>query len=166
MSTPSLFGGYVKDEDDYAEEIVEKLSNAQDIAFYPDDSEGSNLVLVPNVNLNRHGFYCIYKNGIPLFVGYSSGYVRNRIHRFVKTALGTNRHDEDHSGAQEFTRFFSDRNDMFNDTSVRYFEFYAGQDITASMKKISSQVSKKMNTVLNKENKHKDINHGFHTRIG
>ena len=143
-----LWGNDVKLASDYAEEIISGLNNAQSVAFEPKyDSSGKGVSLIPNtIKLPDNGIHCIYRNNVPLYVGYSGNSTRERLGKFCGAVRNTLRSDERHIGGERYLKAFGED---FEGITVRAVEYYAGQDISVKLSDITEEIAVKLNTAFN-----------------
>jgi hypothetical protein len=143
-----LWGNDIKEASDYAEELIIDLNNAQNIAFQPNYNDTSKgVVLFPDdVRLPENAIHCIYRNNVPMYVGYSGNSTRERLGKFCGAVRGTLRHDERHIGGNRYSRVFGDN---FEGVTVRAVEYYAGQDISVKLSEITEQIALKLNAAFN-----------------
>lgn len=148
-----LWGDEHLEAADYADEIIEKLNQSTEISFLPNYDTAAGVILnPPEAYLVENGFHCIYRNGVPMYVGYAgaNNSTRNRIGRFLSVARGVNRPDEGHGGAERYLSMFENQNvDLFAGLTVRAVEYFAGQDIAVKMDDIADCIAVKINAVLN-----------------
>jgi hypothetical protein len=148
-----LWGDEHLESNDYADEIIQKLNQATEIAFSPNYDTAAGVILNPSESyLVENGFHCIYRNGVPMYVGYAgaNNSTRARLGRFLSVARGVNRDDEGHGGAERYLKMFENQNvDLFAGLTVRAVEYFAGQDIMVRMDDIAEDIAVKINAVLN-----------------
>lgn len=107
-----------------------------------------------SLEINIRGLYVIYKNEIPVYAGLAKGKamtISNRVGRFVSRLQGTNRADEDHSGAKRYLKFFG--ND-FMGLSIKVIDLarieavLVGSNIT--LPELEKSLISSLNTICNK----------------
>jgi hypothetical protein len=95
----------------------------------------------------KTGFYTLYKNDKPIYVGYSMNEkqgLSNRISRFVKEVLGNSNSKENHSAAKKY-RFYYGTD--FSDLKLSVMKYPKVHNITA--KEIEKSLIKKLKPILN-----------------
>ena len=143
-----LWGELTVEASDYADEIINQLNNEQSVAFEPNyDSTGKGVTLIPNtIKLPDNGIHCIYRNNVPLYIGYSGNSTRERLGKFCGAVRKTLRSDERHIGGERYLEAFGEE---FYGITVRAVEYYAGQDISVKLSDITEEIAIKLNTAFN-----------------
>jgi hypothetical protein len=143
-----LWGEVTVEASDYADEIINQLNNKQNVAFEPNyDSTGKGVTLIPNtIKLPDNGIHCIYRNNVPLYVGYSGNSTRERLGKFCGAVRKTLRSDERHIGGERYLKAFGED---FEGITVRAVEYYAGQDISVKLSTITYEMAIKLNASFN-----------------
>lgn len=136
---------------EYANDIIQKLNEAQNVAFKPNyKSNGKGVKLIPNnARLPNSGIHCIYRNNVPLYVGYSGNSTRERLGKFCGAVRKTLQGNERHVGGERYLEAFGDN---FEGITVRAVEHYAGQDISVALTDITREIATKLNTTFNHAN--------------
>jgi hypothetical protein len=134
-----LWGNEVKEAVDYAEELIKELDNAQSISFEhnPKSRRGMN-IFPKGARMPENAIHCIYRNNVPMYVGYSGNSTWDRISKFVGAVYLTLRNDERHIGAERYLRAFGQNLDG---VTVRAVEFYAGQDLSVKVADITKEMA-------------------------
>jgi hypothetical protein len=143
-----LWGNVSKNAVDYAEELIENLNNAQNIPFkpnYKDTNKG--VVLFPDdIKLPENAVHCIYRNNVPMYIGYSGNSTRERLGKFCGAVRGTLRPDERHIGGERYKQVFGDD---FEGVTVRAVEYFAGQDLSIKVSEITKEMAILLNSTFN-----------------
>lgn len=108
----NIFGELQIDAYDYAEYIVKEFEKSSFIKISPKMETLKGFEQDSHISLYVPGFYCIYHEKKPVYVGHSNYTVYNRISRFLSGVRGTEMWGEKHYGAYKFKRLFKD--DMSN----------------------------------------------------
>jgi hypothetical protein len=143
-----LWGNVTKDAVDYAEEVIRDLDAAQNISFQPNYKDtNKGVVLFPDdIRLPENAIHCIYRNNVPLYVGYSGNSTRERLGKFCGAVRGTLRDDERHIGGERYKQVFGDN---FDGVTVRAVEYYAGQDLSVKVSEITKEIAILLNATFN-----------------
>ena len=152
----NLVGEMVIEASDYTDNIVSELNKQMFCQIKPDLNTGRGFKTSWLETLPETGLYCIYKNEKPIYVGYSSASIRNRIHRFIAGVRGTESKNETHSGAYKYKKYFGEDLDGL---SVKVFGF----DVSVlpdylKIQDIERDLMYKLRPILNME-----INRGYFT---
>jgi hypothetical protein len=132
---------------DYADDIIQKLNILDEVRFEPNYDTSKGLKLFPDTTvLPNNGIHCIYRKGVPLYVGYSGNSTRERLGKFCAAVRSTLRDDEWHVGGTRYLKLFGED---FDDVTVKAVEYYAGQDISVKLSEITEEIAVKMNCILN-----------------
>lgn len=143
----NLWGEVQMEAKDYAEEILKKLEQSDDVHFEPNYDTNKGLKLFPDsVVLPNNGIHCIYRKGVPLYVGYSGNSTRERLGKFCAAVRQTLRDDEWHVGGVRYLSLFGED---FEGVTVRAVEHFAGQDIGVKMTDITKEMALNLNCILN-----------------
>ena len=131
----------------YAVSIAKQLNEEYDIKFTPNYHSYKGVVL--DSRIPDKGVYCIYRYGIPIYVGYSGNAIRERLGKFCAVVRGVNRKDEDHIGAKRYRQVFGDD---FEGLSVRAVEYHQGSDVNVTLSSIAEEVSNILDATFNNKN--------------
>ena len=131
----------------YAVSIARQLNEVNDIKFRPNYHSYKGVVLDSRV-IDK-GVYCIYRYGIPIYVGYSGNAIRERLGKFCAVVRCVNRKDEDHIGAKRYRQVFGDD---FEGLSVRAVEYHQGSDINVTLSSIAEEVANILDATFNNKN--------------
>lgn len=143
----NLWGEEMKEAKDYAEELVDKLELADEVQFEPNFDSKKGLKLYPEGSvLPSNGIHCIYRKGVPMYVGYSENSTRERLVKFCSAIRETLRDDERHIGGERYRRMF---HEDFEGLTVKAIEYYSGQDISVKLSDITTEMAIKLNCILN-----------------
>lgn len=143
----NLWGESQMEAKDYAEEIATKLEQSDEYRFEPNYDTSKGLKLFPDTAvLPNNGIHCIYRKGVPLYVGYSGNSTRERLGKFCAAVRETLRDDEWHVGGTRYRKLFGED---FEDVSVKAVEYYAGQDVSVKLPDITEEIAIKLNCILN-----------------
>jgi hypothetical protein len=143
----TLWGDEIKSAKDYANELVEKLKKADEIKFEPNFNSKKGVKLYPEgSSLPNNGIHCIYRKGVPMYVGYSENSTRERLGKFCSAVRDTLRDDEQHIGGERYRRMF---HEDFEGLTVKAIEYYSGQDISVKLTDITKEMAINLNCILN-----------------
>lgn len=90
---------------------------------------------------NKTGIYIIYKDDNIVYIGHSDTCIRNRLGRFLAAIRGTEREDENHSGAYKYVECFG------RDTTGLSFKYV---DINPNQLQFNLEVGDIEKTVIQK----------------
>lgn len=107
---------------DIAKIIMDEFSKQEFCEIYPNFSTKKGFTKSLDLVLPNQGVYCIYKYHKPIYVGFSTNSIHNRISRFLSGARGTENESENHPASYKYARVYP--ND-FHDLSVKFCSFNA-----------------------------------------
>lgn len=100
----NIYGDFTVYPEDYSQVIIEELKKNKHIKIEPNYDTAKGVVC--EEDLQRAGFYFIYKFKCLIYIGYSNNSIHDRVGRFFAGIRGTERHDESHSAAYKYSKYF------------------------------------------------------------
>ncbi len=99
----NLYGEFVIEVEDYDAFLQSDLDRQRFIKIEPNLSTDHGVII--NGSISKTGIYFIYKlineKNTPLYVGYTTSSIHQRIGRYFAAARGTQRIDENHPGGEK-----------------------------------------------------------------
>lgn len=146
----NLYGEMMPEPIDYVTNIIDSLKSQKHNSIDPSEHTRRGFTTNADFVIPDIGIYCIYKNGFPVYAGYSKNSIRNRLGRFISVVRDTNRDDENHPGARKYLRLFGAD---LTGLTFKIFDFDINtlpQHIT--IEDIETELIYHLNTKFNKEN--------------
>jgi hypothetical protein len=134
----NLFGEIVTEPVDYAKVIIDTFDRKEHLLITPNENSKKGFFKEGKEIVAKVGFYCIYKDTYPIYVGYSNNSIYHRIARFFGSATENTVDYEQHAGGKKYRNRFG--ND-YTGLSVKTCSFeqkdlpknYSMEDIEAEL---------------------------------
>jgi hypothetical protein len=145
----NLFGEIVVEPADFAKVVVDTFDNKEHLLVTPNRRSKKGFFKEGVETLDKFGFYCIYKNLNPIYVGYSNNSIYHRIARFFGSATGSTLHYEQHAGGKKYTKMFG-HDYKFLSVKTCHFDI-SNLPYGFIMEDIESELIIKLKPILNSE---------------
>ena len=145
----NIFGEIVLEPADFAKTIIEGINRKYHTLIYPNTHSKKGFIKDGKDNIDKVGFYCIYKFKEPIYVGYSTSSIYHRIARFFGAATGSTLEYERHAGGEKYEKAYGQ--DIEN-LSVRSFHFdWTTLPFEFTMQEVEKEIIYELKPVLNSE---------------
>tara|TARA_R110000868_G_scaffold194231_1_gene439599 strand:+ start:531 stop:1049 length:519 start_codon:yes stop_codon:yes gene_type:complete len=104
----NLFGEIVVEAEDFAKVIIDTFNKKEHLLITPNPNSKKGFFKDGTETLDKVGFYCIYKNSKPIYVGYSNNSIYHRIARFFGAATDSTTDYEQHAGGKKYSVMFGE----------------------------------------------------------
>lgn len=145
----NLFGEIVLEPADFAKTIIEGLNRKYHTFITPNGLSKKGFLKEGKDNIDKVGFYCIYKYKLPIYVGYSNSSIYHRIARFFGAATGNTLNYERHAAGEKYEKAFGQD---YENLSVRSFHFDVSKlPLEFTMEEIEHEIIYELKPVLNSQ---------------
>jgi hypothetical protein len=136
---------------DFGDLIIKELAEQSHCTILPNFTTKKGVNSSDNDVLSRKGFYCIYKDKVPVYIGYTNHTVRGRIGRFYAAVRGTEHDDETHAGGYKYLKKFGKDLSLISVKSVQFVEENLSISDGITMEDIELYLIREMRPILNSQ---------------
>jgi len=153
----NLFGEIIIEASDYAKKVVKVFTQQDGIRFAPNPDKVRgfyywNDTTFPKFHGQSEIIYCIYKDGLPVYVGCSRQQSGNglyaRVSRFCCQLTGRTETGGEHPGAKKYKRFFKED---YSNLYVKYYSLCDNNKYNILLEEVEQEVIRILMPICNNE---------------
>ncbi|NBP01726.1 MAG: hypothetical protein EBU90_16630 [Proteobacteria bacterium] len=146
----NLFGEIIYEAKDFSELVVKELHEQNFITVTPKKSTNKGFITNSDVTIPKSGLYVIYKFQQPIYVGYSTHSIRDRIGRFIAAVRGTEHEMESHPAGYKYKHVYGDCLDQIS-FKASHIDFYTSLPNYLSINDVEKELIYTLRPVFNME---------------
>ena len=147
----NVFGMVSIVPEDFGNLILKELDEQNHCTILPNFMSKKGVTSSNNDVLNIKGFYCIYKDKMPIYIGYTNHQVRGRIGRFYAAIRGTEHADEAHAGGYKYLKKFGKDLSLITVKAVEFDEKNLSISDGITMEDIELYLIRQLCPILNSQ---------------
>jgi len=147
----NVFGMLALTAEDFADAILREFDEQDHCTILPNFQTKKGVNSSNNSILRKKGFYCIYKDKFPVYLGYTNIDIGGRVGRFYAAIRGTEHEEENHPAGYKFFREFGQNFSLMTIKSVEFQPENLDISDGIKMENIEQVLISKIKPALNSE---------------